>query len=92
MESGLAAASLERLPSAFEMARHLFNQSKLVREITVARSFEEAEFQDQKSWRAMSPRRRLAAVELWRQMNHRNYDPATARLPRLFEVVEPVSR
>jgi hypothetical protein len=74
------------------MVRQLFNQTKLVRELTVARSFGEAEAQDQKAWRAMSPRQRLAAMELWRQMNHRNYDPATARLPRLFEVVEPVSR
>ena len=74
------------------MARRLFNETKLVRRFTVARSFGEAEAQDTKAWRAMSPQQRLAAVELWRQMNHADYDPDTARLPRVFEIVGPASR
>ncbi len=74
------------------MARRLFNQTKLVRRITVARSFREAEAQDLAAWSAMSPRRRLEAVELWRQMNHANYDPDTARVDRVFEIVVPASR
>ena len=74
------------------MARRLFNETKLVRRFTVVRSFGEAEAQDRKAWRAMSPRQRLAAVELWRQMNHADYDPDTARLPRIFEIVGPASR
>ncbi len=74
------------------MARRLFNQTKLVRQITIARSFAEAEEQDQKAWRSMTPRQRLATLELWRQMNHRNYDPDTARLPRLFEIIKPEER
>ena len=55
------------------MARRLFNQTKLARQLTIARSFAEAEEQDQEAWRCMSPRQRLAAMELWQQMNHRNY-------------------
>jgi hypothetical protein len=74
------------------MARRLFNQTKLVRRITVARSFGEAAAQDRAAWAAMSPRQRLSAVELWRQMNHADYDPDTARLPRVFEIVGPASR
>ena len=74
------------------MARRLFNQTKLVREVTIARSFAEAEEQDHKAWNDMSARQRRAAPELWRQMNHRNYDPDTARLPRVFEIIKPASR
>jgi hypothetical protein len=40
----------------------------------------------------MTPRQRLGAMELWRQMNHRNYDPDTARLSRVLEIVKPPSR
>ncbi|MDQ3507023.1 MAG: hypothetical protein M3494_03260 [Actinomycetota bacterium] len=36
-------------------------------------------------WRSKSPRERLDAVELLRQMNY-GYDPATARLQRVLEV------
>ncbi len=74
------------------MARRLFNNTKLVRTITIARSFAEAGEADRRAWLAWSPRRRLAAVELWRQMNHADYDPDTARLPRVFEIVGPASR
>ncbi len=35
-------------------------------------------------WRKRSPRERLEAVELLRQMNY-GYDPATARLQRVYE-------
>lgn len=74
------------------MARRLYNRSKLVRELTIARSFAAAEEQDRTVWWGMSPWQRLAAMELWRQMNHRNYDPDTARLPRVFEIIAPASR
>ena len=74
------------------MARRLFNETKLVRRFTIACSFEEAAAEDRKAWRVMSPRQRLAAMELWRQMNHENYDPDIARLPRVFEIVGPASR
>ena len=74
------------------MARRIYNETKLVRQITVARSFEAAEQADRRTWREMSALERLAAMELWRQMNHANYDPDTARLPRVFEIVGPTSR
>ena len=91
-ESGLAARLDGALAFVPAMARRLFNETKLVRRFTVARSFGEAEAEERKEWRAMSPLERLAAVELWRQMNHADYDPDTARLPRVFEIVAPASR
>jgi hypothetical protein len=74
------------------MTRRLFNQTRLVRRISLVRSFAEAEDEDQRAWRRMTPRQRLGAMELWRQMNHRNYDPDTARLSRVLEIVKPSSR
>ena len=38
-------------------------------------------------WLAQSPQARLQATELLRQLNY-GYDPATARLQRVLEVVE----
>lgn len=74
------------------MARRLFNKTKLVRELSIAHSFDEAAAADRKAWREMAPLERLGAVELWRQMNHADYDPDTARLPRVFEIVGAASR
>jgi hypothetical protein len=74
------------------MARRIYNETKLARQFTVARSFEEGEQADRRAWRKMSPLQRLGALELSRQMNHTNYDPATARLPRVFAIVGPASR
>jgi Mn-dependent DtxR family transcriptional regulator len=74
------------------MARTLFNKIRLVRRLTVAHSFAEAETQDHDTWRRMTPLQRLKALELWRQMNHQDYDPDTARIPRVLEFVEQASR
>jgi hypothetical protein len=74
------------------MARRLFNKTKLARTITIEHSFAEASESDRCTWLAWSPRRRLATVELWRQMNHADYDPYTARLPRVLEIIGPASR
>ena len=74
------------------MARTLFNEARLVRRLTVAHSFAEAEAQDQATWRRMTPQQRLETLELWRQMNHHDYDPVTARIPRVLEFVEPTPR
>ena len=74
------------------MARRLFNQAKLVREVSIAHSFAEAAAADRKAWREMTPLERLGALELWRQMNHEGYDPDTARLPRVFEIIGAASR
>jgi hypothetical protein len=50
-------------------------------------SFEEAEAADRAYWHSRTPAERLTAVELMRQ-NVYGYDPATARLQRVFEVVQ----
>jgi hypothetical protein len=72
------------------MARKLFNEARVVRKLTVARSFSKAENADRREWRMMSPIKRLEMMELLRQMNH-PYDPDTARLPRVFQVVKQAS-
>ena len=38
-------------------------------------------------WHSKTPRERLEAVELMRQLNY-DYDPATDRVQRVLEVVE----
>ena len=48
--------------------------------VSLADGSDEREF-----WLKKSPRERLEAVELLRQMNY-GYDPATARLQRVLEV------
>jgi hypothetical protein len=53
----------------------------------IVSSFEEAQLQDRAFWLAKSPAERLAACELVRQITY-GYDPAAARLPRVFEVLE----
>jgi hypothetical protein len=73
------------------MARTLFNGARLVRELTVARSFAEAEKDDRREWQRMSPLKRIEMMEQLRQMNH-PYDPDTARLPRVFQVIKQASR
>jgi hypothetical protein len=47
----------------------------------------EADAADKAYWRAQSPQARLEALELMRQVAY-GYDPATARLERVLEVVE----
>ncbi|WP_179862267.1 hypothetical protein [Longibacter salinarum] len=42
---------------------------------------------DRAYWQSCSPEERLAAIELMRQLNY-DYDPASERLSRVFEVVE----
>ena len=43
--------------------------------------------QEREYWRAKSPAERMEALELLRQINY-GYDPATARLQRIFEIAE----
>jgi hypothetical protein len=47
----------------------------------------EADAADKAYWRAQTPQARLEALELMRQVAY-GYDPATARLERILEVVE----
>ena len=42
---------------------------------------------DKAYWLSKTPQERLAALELMRQINY-GYDPTTARLERVFEIVE----
>jgi hypothetical protein len=54
-------------------------------------SLHEADALDKAYWAAKSPRARLEAVEFMRQVAY-GYDPVTARLERVFEVIERPSR
>ncbi len=42
---------------------------------------------DKEYWLSKTPQERLAALELMRQINY-GYDPTTARLQRVLEIVE----
>lgn len=55
--------------------------------IEVFDSFDDAATRDREYWLSISPIERLAACEMLRQINY-GYDPATARLPRSFEIIE----
>jgi hypothetical protein len=46
---------------------------------------------DREHWLAQSPRQRLEALELMRQLNY-DYDPDTARLSRLHRPVKRKAR
>ena len=50
-------------------------------------SFEEAEATDRAYWHSRTPAERLMAVE-WMRQSVYGYDPATARLQRVFEIVQ----
>jgi hypothetical protein len=47
----------------------------------------EIEGDDRDYWRARSPQERMEALELMRQTIY-GYDPATAKLQRILEVIE----
>jgi hypothetical protein len=55
--------------------------------IDIVESFDEADRQDRAYWLSKTPLERLADCELLRQITY-GYDPATARLPRSFEILE----
>lgn len=61
---------------------------RLQRTLSIFDSYDDIEKQQRKEWQNMSPVSRLRAVETMRQLNHPGYDPATARLPRFYTVVE----
>jgi hypothetical protein len=56
---------------------------------SVVSSFEEAEEADKAYWAAQTPAARLEALELMRQVVF-GYDPLTARMERVIEVVKRV--
>jgi hypothetical protein len=63
-------------------------QPRLQRTLSTFDSYSTLEQAERREWRAMTPLARLRAVEVMRQLNHPGYDPTTARLPRLYTVVE----
>jgi hypothetical protein len=74
----------------------LYNQGMAIDELRVDRSefrIDElsAEPDDRAYWRSKTPEERLAAMEVMRQIIY-GYDPATARLQRVLEVVELTRR
>ena len=54
-------------------------------------SLHEADAIDKAYWAAQTPRFRLEALEFMRQVAY-GYDPITARLERVFEVIKRPSR
>jgi len=55
--------------------------------LEVKRMIEEAKAADPKYWHSRTPQERLWALELMRQEAY-GYDPATARLQRVLEIVQ----
>lgn len=70
------------------MARALYKSARLDRKLSTFGDFAAADAQDRRDWLRMSPTKRLEIVELLRQMNCANYDPAARRLPRLYSVAQ----
>lgn len=72
------------------MARTLFNEVRVDRTMLV-REPVSAQGQDVSYWWTQTPRKRLEALELLRQLNY-DYDPDTARLSRLHHPVKRAAR
>ena len=68
------------------MPRTLFNETRVDR-TTLTREPLSEQGQDREYWWRQSPRKRLEALELLRQLNF-DYDPDTARLSRLHRPVK----
>lgn len=58
--------------------------------MSVFASHAQAESQERREWHAMSPSKRLQAVETLRQLNHSDYDPSTARVARVYTIDQRV--
>ncbi len=56
------------------------------RVLTSYSSFAGRENRERGEWASMTPLARLRAVEVLRQLNHRGYDPAAARVERVYSV------
>ncbi|MCU1259909.1 MAG: hypothetical protein JWO80_2794 [Bryobacterales bacterium] len=82
--------------AARDLTLRLYNQRMAIDELRVDRNefrVDElsAEPDDRAYWRGKTPEERLAAMEVMRQIIY-GYDPATARLQRVLEVVELTRR
>src|SRR3954471_13951815 len=92
MQGHWPRGTIELCRTALPVAAHVFRMA--TRDIAVDKTklavfdtFEDAERQDRAYWLSKTPIERLAACERLRQITY-GYDPATARLPRSFEVLE----
>jgi hypothetical protein len=63
------------------------NEFRVDRKAFSVVSLKEQEEADKRYWRDKSPRERLEAVEITRQLLY-GYDPASARLQRVLEIAE----
>lgn len=72
------------------MPRMLFDRARVDR-TRLDRAPLAAQGQDSAHWQAQSPRKRLEALELLRQINY-DYDPDTARLSRVHRPVKRAAR
>ncbi len=59
---------------------------RIQRVLTTFASHEQREAHERSEWLAMTPLKRLQAVEAMRQLNHPKYDPAADRIQRLYTV------
>lgn len=60
---------------------------RVKRVLTTGLTFQEDEAEQRRYSLSKTPVERMAALEMLRQMNY-GYDPATARLPRSFEILQ----
>jgi len=74
-------------PIPFPLTSTSTLSSKVDRHAFSVVSFDEQEEDQKLYWRSKTPHERLEAVELTRQLLY-GYDPATARLQRVFEVAQ----
>lgn len=70
------------------MPKPQFPDLKVARTIQVFHSFAEAEEAEKQAYWAMSPRKRLEALELMRQLNHADYDPTSEGFSRVYTITQ----
>ncbi|MEO5959191.1 MAG: hypothetical protein ABIZ49_03850 [Opitutaceae bacterium] len=73
------------------MPKSLLQSVRVDRSAFSVTTLKRADAEDRRYWHSRSPAERLRAVELQRQIAY-GYDPATARLQRVLEIVKPAAR
>lgn len=61
---------------------------KVVRTFQIFGSFADAEKAEKMAYWPMSPRKRLEALELMRQLNHADYDPSAEGFSRVYTLAQ----
>src|SRR5258705_6779453 len=94
----LSASSAVNPAKLFPMSRipnilpdSAMDDMKLDRSVVRFTTFAQSDIDDRAFWHAQTVAVRLAQVERLRQMNY-GYDPATARLQRVFGVIQRAPR